>query len=533
MSLFHTAPDEDYADIAHAAIERVRFAPLPANYPPNLKQTLRWEKNSRLFYHAALAVRICEDAGLGTERMQTFRRDALAFIGNLDGWRPGTLEDFEANNWSNGYFPGAWGLLGGDPERFREQGASFIERLPGAGHWRRRSSNHGIVIYAAFLVGAAALGEEPTGLDVLREVIATMLSDGYYAEGVNYLSFVLSELLPLVRAYWNPAEDWREHVAAFLPGLPGAKEMFIAMAGLRRTTRGTFGDVGELRYYENILRFADSLGDNGDVQAALANQFQRPDPRLAPLARDLPEGGAPFDRADHIYPQHVAVAKTPDWALWINGSLCHRTHNASHDCGSYIFETRDLLVAPADGKYAYCHNVPLLNDAPDFPNCVGPAPFEKRKQHGTVEKIGEHGWRVVAPPAFQGCPSSIAVHLRHLHVVDGALLVIDWLRVRGDGEPVVQHYTAELHSAFGHSFHGLRSLCAMRPWKGGWVGASVIGGRSAPKLDDGRIVLNAKGFEIPRLDAPSPEGPTPPETLQEPAPRGAMDRIRTWLGSGR
>lgn len=197
---------------------------------------------------------------------------------------------------------------------------------------------------------------------------------------------------------------------------------------------------------------------------------------VASMVSALPAGGREAkDKTNFVFPTHIATARTDSWWLWIFGSKLHLTHNCDHDCGSFLFQNGEVYVGERPGREAYKHNVPLLKDAPGYPDCAGPDPFIKRQKHGLLRQIGEQSWRVTAPPGFDGCPTRIARHTRDLHVVDDCLVVLDRVRTEGAGEPVVQFMTTHLTSLYGHDVIGDRAHCKMALTEDGWVSASVVG----------------------------------------------------------
>ncbi|MCI5040354.1 MAG: hypothetical protein MRY81_11810 [Donghicola eburneus] len=473
--MFTVSPDLKYLKLALAYFQTLDFQEPENGYPTRHEVTLEWEGKARLIYHAALLYRVCLDMGFDHPKLEEFAQHARTALYSWTHWRPQSDQGFDRNNWANGYLPGAWALLGGDTETFHARGTHYIKQIPGSRHWVQRSTNHGIVILATYLTGAHALRQEPVGKELLHGVLQETLSDGCYPEGINYLGFILSELVPYLHVTWDGKGSLKEHILKSVPSLAGAGEMYRWSAGNHGRLRATFGDVAELKLYRNALHFADSLSDRGDLQHALRCENQRNDWRLAPLVAGLSGGGDSVLQEDEIFHNHVAVGRTKDWALWITGSRLHKTHNAAHDCGSFFFERDDLFVGEKPGREAWRHNVPLLRDAPDYPDCAGPTPFRKRWRHGSIRKIGSHAWEVIAPPAFDGCPSRIKGHFRHLYIVENCLVVLDRVFVEGEGEPVVQFHTDKLTSLWGHEVHDDRALCRMKKARRGWVSAAVIG----------------------------------------------------------
>lgn len=475
--------------------KKIAFPSLDLSPLDGVENPLPWEDTSRAIYRAALRYRMMAEAGTVSPALERWRMAALGALAERD-WRPFRQgqQSPDYNCWSNGYFPGAWGLLGGEVETFHEKGTFHIRRLPGAAHWLRRSTNHGIVILASYLLGAKALGQELVGRDMLREVIEGSCKEGCYPEGVNYLSFILSEIGPYLAAGWD-GENWREHVKSELPGIEGAKRHFRLAMDNSGTIRNTFGDAkAGVRLFRHAVRVADSLSDEGDLAALLTSQFL--DDRFAdPIADGLPSGGRPAP-TDYLFSNDIATAREDGWWLWVFGSRVHLTHNCDHDCGSFLFQKGDLYVGELPGREAWKHNVPLLKDAPGYPLCNGPDPFQKRQRSGQLQQIGAHSWRVSAPRSFDGCPTQIVRHLRDLHVVDGCLVVIDRVRTEGPGEPVVQFMTTELTSLFGFDVIDGRAHCRMSPTQRGWVSAAVIGANDKLTLDRG-VTFRGRRFRFP------------------------------------
>lgn len=476
-------------------IQGIDFTIPEKGFPTSKNNILHWEKFSRRLYHAALMIKICKESGLDSKQFQTFSQNTLALLRSLEHWRPeGNEGYFDKNNWANGYLPGAWALLDGDICTFHEKGTNYIKKLPSAHHWLKRSTNHGIVILATYLVGAQYLKQELIGLELLREIIKESLSDGCYPEGLSYLSFILSELAPLANITWDKDKDWHSHIQDFLPGLEGAKTHIRLAAGLTGIPRATFGDGKPGKLYFNGVLFADSLSDEGSLDTVLSQQL-RSDERLSPLVNELPHV-AKAASTEKIFKMNFATARTERWMLWINGSRVHLTHNAQHDTGSFYFERDDLFVGEGEGREAWKHNVPLLSDAPQFPNCVGPVPFRKREKHAKLKKTGHNSWRVTSYPDFSGCPTTIKVHVRDFYIVNESLLIIDKVKVNGPGEPVIQFWTHNVSSAWGHEVYKERTLCKMKKGRRYWISASVIGDNGGISFKGGFIFRDQK-FPIP------------------------------------
>ncbi|MBW0144812.1 hypothetical protein [Sphingomicrobium clamense] len=438
--------------------------------------------------------------------MFEFRDRVLEVLRDMEDWRPESEKGFDRNNWSNGYLPGCWGLMGGDVETFRERGTAYIDKLPSVTHWVRRSTNHGAVIYATYLVGAKALGEDLSHLDTLREIVRRAIGEQLYAEGINYLNFILSELLPLTVALWENEQDWRTFIAETFPGLDMAKRTLMLAAGLEGSVRFMWGDMSDLRVFQNGLRFADSLSDEGALIETLANQFKLPDYRLEPLVGHLPSGGSrPVPETVH-FPNEFVVDKRGDTALWILGSKRQMTHNRAHDMASFLFENPRLFVGKRFGREAYKHNGILLSDAPGFPNCPGPDPFDRRVVDGRVERIGDGHWRAIAPRSYAGCPTRVELHVRDLHLVEDYLVVIDQVVVKGDGVPFVQFFTHELTALYDARHYEDRTICTMEKGRRAWLSAVAIGAEGVIKLKNG-IRFRGRTF------------PTPPDRLELLRPR--------------
>lgn len=495
--MFRVRKDAAY----RARAEAVFDAPLPVQpatgLPITPALTLEWERAAQRLYHSAMLWRICADMGFEDAALAQARARLLQALTLWRSWRPECGESFDRNNWSNGYLPGAWGLLGGDAERFHRMGTAYLRRLPGVGHWAMRSTNHGAVIYASYLVGAVALEQPLEGLPALRAIIAGSLQEGCYPEGLNYMGFVLSEVIPLVAATWDGQGALRDHANALLPGLAGAKAMYRWSADRTGRVFAPFGDIAELKVYDSVLAFADGLSGAGDLRHALRATPKRKNWRIAPLLAPLPGGGQPVPREDFITPNHIAVCKTPALSLCILGSRLHLTHNAAHDCGSFFFETDRCRVTEAPGREAFRHNVPLLSDAPGFPDCAGPVPFAKRRLHGSVQRLGPGAWRVIAPRAFQGCPSEITAHVRDFHLVGAALLVLDRVFVEGPGQPVAQFHAERMQALWAVERRGDRLLCPLRRARRGWLGAYLFGSEAAMTQEDGAVLLAGARYAFP------------------------------------
>jgi hypothetical protein len=164
-----------------------------------------------------------------------------------------------------------------------------------------RSTNHGIVILATYLVGAMAIDAPLTGRDALREVVRQSFGQGYYPEGLGYMQFCMSELMPYLSITWDGEKPWREHVATELPGLAGAKTMMRVSAGKNGTIRATFGDMGRSpKIYRNVTVAVDSLSDQGDLASVLSGNRSGDHAHLGPLTAPLPRGGrcGPGPRSD-------------------------------------------------------------------------------------------------------------------------------------------------------------------------------------------------------------------------------------------
>ena len=100
--------DHGYFRKTCANLKIVDFTPPPVGFPTSPANVLEWEKFSRRFYHSALMIRICQDAGFDCEEFEEFASSALNLFRSFEHWRP-EGDGFDKNNWANGYMPGAWG----------------------------------------------------------------------------------------------------------------------------------------------------------------------------------------------------------------------------------------------------------------------------------------------------------------------------------------------------------------------------------------------------------------------------------------
>ena len=341
----------------------------PAGFPS--KWRWDWERNSNAIYCTLIILAQVKDLARHDDECCRTLASAIPWIGQVRShilasrdWRPGgptPEEPYDFNNWSNGFVPGSLGLacaiLGDVPSEavhaFMTRGASWLSHssFPVAQHWGRRSTNHGIVIYSAFLVGAHALGVDET--EALRnmdnawhQIMEDAIPDGSFGEGLHYFGFAMAHAIPLVFLKWNKSgHDWRRFARKL--------NMFSeTTAFLSHTTAGSgrpianFGDAFQQEWSDTgPLRLASALSGT-----ALAPHIPRaPMPNTYHGAMDfclpVPPAAEMQDGAMMSIFGHRRLASIDFYeagakrsGLFVFGSKRHITHSRDHDCGGFTLE---------------------------------------------------------------------------------------------------------------------------------------------------------------------------------------------------
>lgn len=254
---------------------------------------LHWERTAKLIYQAALFTAVSQR--FFTDKEGILQADVHEFchlmrnaLLNWPYWRPSAdyfpqSGEWERNNWANGYLPGAFGILcalgkvtnGVWREKFNSHGLQWLipivdakellsTQFPPVSHWLRRSTNHGLVIYSTFMVGALHfldLGDPITDRiqDDFHQILRESLKGGY-PEGFSYAQFVLQELVPYLVLLLNKAEGDKDSVYSELFGdVAELRDLFWYGSLDNGELFAKFGDCSDAGWSPGVLRIINSL----------------------------------------------------------------------------------------------------------------------------------------------------------------------------------------------------------------------------------------------------------------------------------
>ncbi|MFT6533887.1 MAG: hypothetical protein ACJASC_003453 [Limimaricola cinnabarinus] len=432
---------------------------------------LLWEKQAQFYYHTSIicmqlqqvhriSPHLTEDPYSLLSRIEEFQKLAFDCLMAWSYWRPSASSSpengqWERNSWANGYIPGAFGILYSCTlsvpieqvqKKFHLFGtrwlthlhifsAPLFHRFPDHRHWARRSTNHGLVIYFSYLVGASCIRPEGDkwSAHIEKQCLTTLnksLDDGCYLEGLNYLQFILLELFPYIWTRWQRSGlSWNRFVAGRFPILLRVKRTMLHASRSDGKLFATFGDCDPMDWIRTVVLFISSVGDEipaFDKLLEADNTSEQEGNEYLLMALCLPQPSYKseipdtvetiiFDKSGMATAQRFS-REGAGWSLWACGSTLHLTHNVDHDCGSFFYETNGRpWVVENKGRSAFMHNVWLipgcsLVDKNDVNSCHGtmskdghPLP---RTNSGTVDSISDlpeswSGFHIKAPSLYK------------------------------------------------------------------------------------------------------------------------------------
>lgn len=380
------------------------------------KWVLRWEKQTRCIYQTAvmsfIALEEMEYLRGGSDWSNVAREKIYCFLNlyfeillSWDFWRPSESPsigngEWERNNWSNGFAPGAFAViatvLGKNDEHFVKEklikcGLSWLNymrdvagplqrRFPDSRHWVSRSTNHGIVIYASFLFGVELSGLKHPSIKCLRDelykTLSLSLEDGCYVEGLSYLQFIFLEMTPLIWLYFSRQDKaYDEFLPCEFPFF-NKVPLFLYYATGKGRPMAKFGDCRVKEWLCTPLKTIGSFSHNVDL-SPLDEFCSHPNSRgneYFPLSLSLLNSNVRRDRGGkrplggeyQLFSTAQMVGlkfyeKNNIWSVWVNGSKVHRTHNRDHDLASFFIYCDDKpWVTENPGRGAWHHNSWLL-----------------------------------------------------------------------------------------------------------------------------------------------------------------------------
>ncbi|NMT65220.1 hypothetical protein [Marinobacter orientalis] len=421
---------------------------------------LVWEKQSKFYYDILIGllyskILFGEDLSEEGEQLCTLVDMLLC---NWPYWRPSSgltpgSSDWDRNNWSNGYLPGALAVSsyllnivdrekkkmvsekGGQwlSESFSTEDKPLATFFPGVKHWLNRSTNHGISIYASYLVGALVLGDShqnwpassAAAFSALSEILETSLVGRVYLEGLSYLQFNVSNLIPLYFLInsFETSLDPDVLVASF----ESAKQNIYWSSASNGRPLATFGDSKPL-YFKPILLFLNSFSSFACLDLPLEASTRRSFASFQhyPVCLlSFNDNRGLINSFGEIKPSNLkemfcdkswmAALKSESQAIsiWILGSKAHMTHNKDQDCGSFFVEKDGkTVVAEGRGRGAIDHNtwvsssLDLRNDIFQEKFKSNGVPADKRIVNGKIVRSGDLSeilvYSVLVPPSKEG-----------------------------------------------------------------------------------------------------------------------------------
>ncbi|MGW9328808.1 hypothetical protein [Bosea sp. NPDC055594] len=368
-----------------------------------------WERRSNAIYGTLMVIAQLRDIGRLDPKCAAMARSSERWVRDMRDhivsapyWRPSGAnpsEPWDFNGWSNGLLPGALGLccaiLDDTPssaiEAFIMRGASWLvdASFPEAHYWHRRSTNHGIVIYSSFLLGAELL--RLNNMDFVRRldadwhaIMADTAADGSYSEGLHYLVFAFDHALPLI---WLKAQQPGWSLRHYPDGMNYFRLLPDYLNHATSATGVPFANFGD--------EFLESWENSGvsRMTSALAGR---------PLAHHVPTG--PFPLSYHApidYCLSTSIASPIDGyrstlfdkrrmaavdyyrngkktsGLFVFGSKRHLTHSRNHDCCGFVLEIDGRpLVTARKGRSPLTGNAALAFNGDQFVDYTEPRDYD-------------------------------------------------------------------------------------------------------------------------------------------------------------
>ena len=372
----------------------------------------KWENGARCTYNLAIGAMILYQISqyqkdrAASNKLEKIMKQMLEALSAWPYWRPSNsldpeLSDWERGNWSNGFLPGAYGILLTTlektllPEKHLQAQQTLMEKglnwlvsykensdktlskyrnrmFPSPQHWIKRSTNHGLVILATAWIGSfLALGAKESLVDDMLkdywEVFNESFSEGLYLEGIWYAEFVLLESLLL---FWIQARTQNKSIGEYLsksvPCLKAVKEFFQRSSNQSGLKVATFGDCYRFPWINAVIYLLENIQDDSSLKKCLVNthrldQFSISNHACphAPFAVLLAEQNSDCSNRDEsellpvstqIYSKanvaHVIAGNNPNQIteLWLFGSTLHLTHNKSYDLCSFILTYKEEII---------------------------------------------------------------------------------------------------------------------------------------------------------------------------------------------
>ncbi|MGE6193655.1 hypothetical protein ACQKCL_21800 [Stutzerimonas stutzeri] len=390
----------------------------------------QWEERSRKLWHMSLMLRVCFEGGSlfsdqnaidGLSQILALASIITFSVHRYSRWRPSAGPtknegEWERGNWANGFLLGAYGLSAGilnDCGKLkldirdvtskaiasgaewlvREDGKEFTKLdFPPVAHWLRRSTNHGVVILSAALVGLRE-AYRISGLsadsyisrleDDYWSLFRGSFRDGMYLEGVRYAQFSLQEALSyLIYSYQASGLEWDEYWRYRIPELGRVKEFFEAAAYPGSSQpMVNWGDCPSLPWKQSVLNLLDSVDGRASTIASLLrssetkvtltdawdDEILKTEPlgfATEVLPRNTSDSGAVSTITVDCFRDEVISVRPVikeedvlDWRLYILGTKVHLTHNLDHDSNSFFWAAKGrLILGEVPGRAAYRHS---------------------------------------------------------------------------------------------------------------------------------------------------------------------------------
>jgi len=389
----------------------------------------QWEERSRKLWHMSLMLRICfegevlfasKNAISGLSQIIALASLITCSVHRYSRWRPSagptkSEGEWERGNWANGFLLGAYGLSAGilnDCGKLnldicdvtskaiasgaewlvREDGKEFTKLdFPPVAHWLRRSTNHGVVILSAALVGlreAYRIGGLSADSYISRleddywSLFRGSFQDGMYLEGVRYAQFSLQEALSyLIYSYQASGLEWDEYWRFHIPELGRVKEFFEAAAYSGSSQpMVNWGDCPSLPWKKSVLNLLDSVEGRASTIASLLrssgtkvtltdawdDEVLKTEPlgfATEVLPRNTSDSGAVSTITVDCFRDEVISVRPVikeedmlDWRLYVLGTKVHLTHNLDHDSNSFFWAAKGrLILGEVSGRAAYKH----------------------------------------------------------------------------------------------------------------------------------------------------------------------------------
>lgn len=389
----------------------------------SLSYRYKWERQSNALYSLFLSLNVISDIryyvllysiNMSSEELFAIdkvlasgRRLAAHFYSSFvqwPAWRPaqGAYPEtgfWDWNNWANGLLPGTYALCARlidkdlDPNSisvFQQKATSWLtstrrvnfipgHHFPHWKHWLGRSTNHGIVIYASYLLATKILGisEIEENIEIENDLIHVLdnsFPDGSYLEGPGYIIFAVGHIIPYVWSGFKSSRlDWSSYCQSKFSKLSKINQYLNAVSGSNGQPFGNFGDYqltnwlgSSVPYFSRAISHACGVYT---IRQCIAGGNEIGTDSYAALAILLPILKTRIDYVDENVKmtkyEHIRSASIEYFykskkigSLFVFGSRLHKTHNRSHCCGNIIFEFNEKeILIERPGISFHNHNV--------------------------------------------------------------------------------------------------------------------------------------------------------------------------------